>query len=193
MRRRLLKIARWLALVMLLGVLAGGALWFFPQRVLTVDSGAVTGDVLVVLGGGLNADRARHAAELYHAGVAPWILCTGRGDCESNAACLRRHGVPASAILSEDRSANTSENARFSLPILRQLGAKRVIIVTSWYHSRRAWHVFRHYAPDLVVYSCPSYEEYSGSPAQSHEIRHRALLEYLKLPGYLLHYGVSPI
>jgi uncharacterized SAM-binding protein YcdF (DUF218 family) len=64
------------------------------------------------------------------------------------------------------------------------LRVKRLIIVTSWYHSRRAWHVFHHYAPDLVVYSCPSYEK---------PTRIAVMLEYLKLPEYLLRYGVSPI
>jgi uncharacterized SAM-binding protein YcdF (DUF218 family) len=178
------KIFRWSCVVVLVTALAAGLLLLFPHQVLTRDDGSVRGDVLVVLGGGEHADRARHAAELYRAGVAPWVLCSGRGDCASNEAALRQGGVPASAILTEDQSRTTSENARFSLPILRRLGAKRVIIVTSWYHSGRAWHVFHHYDPDLELYSCPSYE---------HGLRHNILYEYLKVPGYFVRYGVNPI
>jgi uncharacterized SAM-binding protein YcdF (DUF218 family) len=173
---------------MLVGTLA----LFFPQDLLTVDSGPVSGDVLVVLGGG-NTERPLRAAELYKAGVAPKILCSGLGDCESNRALLRRAGVPAAAILREDQSHNTSENARFSIPILRRLGAKRVIIVTSWYHSRRAWHCFRHYAPDLIVYSRPSYAGCPASAWQPQPVRGHVRSEYLKLLGYLVRYGVSPI
>jgi hypothetical protein len=46
--------------------------------------------------------------------------------------------------------------------LLRQMGAKRVIIVTSWYHSRRALACFEHYAPDIKFYSRPSYFGYVG-------------------------------
>ena len=183
---------RWLAIVIMAAALAGVACLFFPQELLTVDSGPVTGDVLVVLGGG-NTERPLRAAELYKAGVAPKILCSGLGDCDSNRALLRRAGVPASAILREERSHNTSENARFSLPILRSLGARRVIIVTSWYHSRRAWRCFRHYAPDLIFYSRPAYAGCPTSWWQPQPIRGHVKSEYLKLLGYWVRYGVSPV
>ena len=42
------------------------------------------------------------------------------------------------------------------------MGAQRVIIVTSWYHSRRALACFEHYAPDMKFYSRPSYFGYVG-------------------------------
>ena len=64
-RHRLLKIL--FAASLLLVVLAALA-WFFPQQVLTVDSGSVKGDVLVVLGG--YPDRAVRAAELFKQGEA---------------------------------------------------------------------------------------------------------------------------
>ncbi len=187
------KLFRWLAGLLLLAVLAGGAALFFPQRWLTVESGPVAADVLVVLGGGSNAERARYAVELYKAGAAPRILCSGRGDCEANASLLRRAGVPAAVILRDNQSRTTRENAQLSIPLLRQLGARRVIIVTTWYHSRRAWLCFRHYAPDLVFYSRPAYAGYPASAWQPQAIRGHVKAEYLKLLEHLFRYGISPI
>lgn len=187
-RRPFRRLGRWLAGAALL---AGAASLFFPGLLLTVDTGPANADVIVLLGGG--SDRPVRAAELYKAGAAPRILCSGLGDCDSNRAALIKAGVPAGAISQENRSRNTSENARFSLPILRQMGARRIIIVTSWYHSRRAWRCFRHYAADLTIYSRPSYASRPKSPWQPQLIQGRVKSEYLKLLGYFVRYGVSPI
>jgi uncharacterized SAM-binding protein YcdF (DUF218 family) len=193
-RRRSGKLLRWFAGFILLALLAGGASLFFPQDVLTVESGPVKADVLVVLGGSNNADRLRRTAELYHAGAAPRILCSGEGNCEANQAWLAKNGVPVAAVLLENRSRTTRENAQLSIPILRKLGARHIIIVTSWYHSRRACHCFEHYAPDLAFYSRPAYA--AGplpSPWQPQGIRGHVRSEYLKLLGYLVRYGISPV
>jgi uncharacterized SAM-binding protein YcdF (DUF218 family) len=52
-------------------------------------------------------------------------------------------GVPLDKIRSDDRSRNTAENALFSARLLRQSGLKRVLLVTSCLHLRRAEAVFR--------------------------------------------------
>ena len=159
-RRVVLKIL----LALFLGLLLSGfTCFFFPQQVLTVDSRAVKADVMVVLGGG-SLERAARAAELFKAGEAPLILCSGLGDAAANAACLTNAGVPVTAILLEPKSHTTQENAKFSIAMLHALGAHRVIIVTTWYHSRRALMCFEHYAPDITFYSRPSY---FGYPAQT--------------------------
>lgn len=157
-RRRLI-IKTGSALSLLLVLLAALA-WFFPQRVLTVDSGPAKADVLVVPGG--TPDRAGRAAVLFKEGEAPKVLVTGIGDDVANEHILEKDGVPAAEITLEGKSRTTRENAEFSIPLLRAMGAKRVIIVTSWYHSRRALHCFEHYAPDIQFYSRPSYYGYMG-------------------------------
>jgi uncharacterized SAM-binding protein YcdF (DUF218 family) len=155
-RRRFFKLAIVFSLVLIaLGVFA----WFFPQRVLTVDSGPVKADALVLLGG-TGMERPERAAELFKQGEASEILVSGKSDCVSNEKLLEKDGVPEKAITLECGSHTTRENAEFSIPLLRQLGAHRVIIVTSWYHSRRALACFEHYAPDLKFYSRPSYAGY---------------------------------
>jgi uncharacterized SAM-binding protein YcdF (DUF218 family) len=172
-------------------ILCVAAALFFPQRVLTVDSGPVTADVMVVLGGGA-LERAERAAELFKAGEAPLIICSGLGDAAANAACLTNAGVPVTAILLEPKSHTTQENAKFSIAMLHALGAHRVIIVTTWYHSRRALACFEHYAPDITFYSRPSYFGYPRADENRKYIHGYIRAEYLKLAGYWVCYGVCP-
>ncbi len=119
-------------------------------------------DAVVVLGGalaaprppaqphigfGAAADRVWHAAALYRAGKARWVLLSGghqpreeyvAPEVEAMAEVLRVLGVPASAMRQEGRSRNTFENAVLSVPLVRQLGARRVLVVTSALHMPRA-------------------------------------------------------
>lgn len=218
-RHRLLKI---LFAASLLVVLLAALAWFFPQQVLTVDSGPVKGDVLVVLGGTPN--RAVRAAELFKQGEAPKVLVSGLGDNASNKKALEQNGVTNAAIILEGKSRTTRENAEFSIAMLRQMGAKRVILVTSWYHSRRALMCFEHYAPDIQFYSRPSYFGYIGGKSETlksgitktgntnvsvskfqlsafkaqqkaewKRVRGYANSEYFKLFGYWVCYGVCPL
>jgi uncharacterized SAM-binding protein YcdF (DUF218 family) len=170
MRHKILKILLALFVVLIaLGMFA----WFFPQQILTVDSGPVKADAIVVLGGGMT-ERPERAAELFKQGEAPEILVSGKGDCVSNEKLLEKEGVTNAAIILECKSHTTRENAEFSIPLLHALGAKRVIIVTSWYHSRRALMCFEHYAPDLKFYSRPSYAGYVGKAQGAEGIAQRA-------------------
>jgi uncharacterized SAM-binding protein YcdF (DUF218 family) len=167
------------------------AAFLFPQQVLTVDSGAVKGDILVVLGGG--DGRAERGAELYHQGEAPSVLVTGYGDCESNIATLERLGVPASVITPEPAALTTLQNATLSVPLLRAMRVHRVILVTSWFHSRRALACFRHVAPDLQFYSRPSYLDYEPKNLNREGYSWHVNYEYAKLVGYWISYGVCPL
>ena len=192
MRRRF----RWyfwrvFGLLVLAVILLGLIAFFFPQQVLTVDSGPATADAMVVLGG--TPDRAVRAAELFKQGEAPKILVSGNGNDLSNKKLLERNGVTNAAIILEGKSRTTRENAEFSIPLLRQMGAHHVIIVTSWYHSRRALACFEHYAPDITFYSRPSYYGYLRTEWRSKGIRASVKSEYVKLLGYWVCYGVCPL
>lgn len=189
-RRRKLAIALAGALG---GILALGLLAFMlPHQVLCVDSGETHGDVMVVLGGG-GPDRPTRAAELFRASAAPKIIVSGNGDCESSQQILVWAGVPKDAIRLECDSRNTKENAQYSIPLLRAAGAKRVIIVTSWYHSRRALCCFQHYAPEIQFYSRPTYAAYNRDQWSNGRVSNRIRLEYVKLAGYWVRYGIMPI
>jgi len=194
MRRFLYYFLRAIGLLLLCALVLGLAAFFFPQQVLIVDSGEVNADVIIVMGGAW-LERPQRAAELFKQGEAPKVLVSGAGDGELNRQFLEQDGVSAAAIQMETNSYSTRENATFSIPLLRQMGAHRVIIVTSWYHSRRALACFEHYAPDISFYSRPDYFDFqrkaSGAERKQQDRHVRA--EYLKLFGYWVCYGVCPL
>jgi len=167
------------------------AAFLFPQQFLTIDSGDTKADELVVLGG--EDGRAERAVELFKQGAAPGILVTGYGDCESNVQVLEKNGVPAKVITLEPKALTTLENAEFSIPLLRQMGAHRVILVTSWFHSRRALACFEHFAPDIKFYSRPCYSDYQPKKLNREGFSEYVNIEYAKLLEYGILHGVWPL
>jgi uncharacterized SAM-binding protein YcdF (DUF218 family) len=187
-RKWILRIA--LALAVLFLALAAAA-FLLPQKLLRVDSGPVKAGAIVVLGGGLG-ERPERTAELFKEHDAPRIIVSGLGDCEINRRILLKAGVPDGAIQLEGESRTTRENAEFTIQLLRAENIHRVILVTSWYHSRRALFCFEHYAPEIQFFSRPSYFAYSRADWPNKKVEHRVYLEYAKLAGYWLCYGVRP-
>ena len=120
------------------------------------------GDVLVVLGGGVldpgvlasnSYWRATYALWAWRAGHFRYILLCGSGDPQTPVAdlmadYLKFHGVPAGAILVENHSASTRENALFSKPILEKLPGRKVLL-TSDYHMYRALRCFQKIGVEL--------------------------------------------
>ena len=187
-RKNLLRLVLVIALLVVVSVTAA---LLFPQQVLVIDSGQNRADAIVLLGGG-SGERPTRAAELFRAGVAPRIIVSGAGDAGGNRLLLMNRGVPGRAIELEPNSKTTKENALFSIPLLRAEGAKRVVLVTSWYHSRRALKCFRHYGSDIQFYSSPSYYGFARADWSRENLRRRIRAEYIKTLGYWICYGVSP-
>jgi len=192
MFKSLFKIFKWLALVALL---LGLSAWFYPEIYLTVDSGpAATADVLIVVGGGSGQhERALQAANLFRQHAAPRIIITGEGDDEINRRILVANGVPAHAIETESKSTTTRENAVCTGKILRTEKVRRAILVTSWYHARRAQKTFAYFVPGVKFYSRPSYFGFDRDEWKNNGISRHMRLEFLKLPAYWIRYGVNPL
>jgi uncharacterized SAM-binding protein YcdF (DUF218 family) len=146
---------------------------------------------MIVLGGDI-VDRPKRALELYKQGAAPNVIISGAGDCGEVRTFLVGKGVPESAIELEGKSHSTRENALYSIPLLKTMGAKRVVIVTSWFHSRRALHCFQHYAPDIDFVSSPTVQDLPKSCWPNKYERGWVIAEYVKLLGYWVCYGVCP-
>jgi len=163
----------------------------FPQTFLCVDSGTVRADVMVVLGGGSH-DRPERAVELFKEHATTRIIVSGLGDARTSRELLIKSGVPPRLIDMENQSRTTQENAIDAIKLLRQQRARHVIIVTSWYHSRRALACFEHYGPEIQFYSRPSYFGYRRADWSHQNLTRRVYLEYPKLLGYWMCYGVSP-
>ncbi|QNQ64205.1 YdcF family protein [Brucella sp. 6810] len=173
-------------------ILLGLAAMFFSQPLLTLQDDGRSADVIIVPGGD-GAPRAAQAAQLWKDGRSPYILATGDGDCLLNKHIMMAKGVPPSAILVECRSGSTWQNARFSAPLLRRLHAKSALIVTNWFHSRRAVASFRTACPQMHFTSSPvaDADMPGGFPGTPPVIEH-VVKEYAKLGWYLISGRIRP-
>ena len=118
----------------------------------------VAADAVVAVSGGDTLARADEAIELYKNKWAPLLIFSGAAAdpaSPSNAAVMKQRalnaGVPEKAIIIEDTSQNTSQNAAATTSIFQQQHIKSAIIVTSGYHERRAGLEFRKRATDVSV------------------------------------------
>jgi uncharacterized SAM-binding protein YcdF (DUF218 family)/glycosyltransferase involved in cell wall biosynthesis len=158
----------------------------FSKNLLCIDSGPAQAQVIIILGGE-GAPRALQALKLFRAGAAPSIIVSGDGDADLIAQQLIQAGVPAPVIEVERLSRNTKENAEFTTRLLKKRGIDRALIVTSWFHSRRALNSFSFFAPAIRFSSEPTY---AGQAAPTEAVH--IYQEYLKTIWYFFRYGISP-
>ncbi len=171
-------------------IFLGLAAMFFSEQLLTMQDDGSPVDVIVVPGGD-GRPRAVQAAQLWKEGRASHILVTGDGDCLFNKNIMVAKGVPPSAILVECRSGSTWQNALYSAPVLRKLHAKSALIVTNWFHSRRAVASFRTACPQMHFTSYPVGTFDKGFPGTPGLIEH-TIREYVKLGWYLVSGRIQP-
>ena len=166
-RRRTIQIAGALALLYLI-VFQTPLVWWLaePLRVTAPPSAA---DAIVVFGGGVGEsgragggyqERVTQAIELHRGGYAPNIVFSSgfvftMREAEVMKALAVANGVTAESILLEEAAANTRENVLFTKRILDEHGWKRVLLVSSPYHMRRALLTWRTLAPDIAVVATP--------------------------------------
>ena len=82
----------------------------------------------------------------------------GYHECDLAIPFAVKAGYPESYFVHfENDARSTQEEARDAVARLRQLGAHKVLLVTSDYHTRRAGKIFRAAAPDLqfIVIAAP--------------------------------------
>lgn len=135
---------------------------------------------IIFLPGGSDPAPPEYAAELYRRGYAPLLLPSGgvsvkRGkwpgvqrkadiysgdyhsDCEFYTDALTKNGVPLSAIIPEDKSGHTRDNAFFSRAIAdeRGLSIKTAMIVCKSFHARRCLMLYQLAFPEAELIVCP--------------------------------------
>lgn len=131
----------------------------FPPQAMSVVAPV---DAIVVLGGAISGDshpgaqpnlnqhvdRLVYAAALYQAAKAPLVVASGGGqpdsrpEAEMMQEALAIMGVPRGQMLLERASRDTHDNARFTAVLLQPKGIRKILLVTSAFHMRRARDLF---------------------------------------------------
>jgi uncharacterized SAM-binding protein YcdF (DUF218 family) len=142
------------------------------------DEAMANADAIVVLGCALQADdtpgpslaaRTRHAVDLWQQKRAPILLFSGDdslyqpSQAEAAAHYAHRLGVPDAALLTEDASRDTWENAELSAALLKQHHLQRIILVSDPSHVWRASQHFRHFGLDVAVSGAVAADELGTS------------------------------
>lgn len=123
-------------------------------------------DAIVVISGGQTTSRADKGIQLYKDGYAKNMVFSGAAldDGPSNAEAMQMQaiaaGVPLNSINTDDESQDTYQNAVNSKKILEGIKAKKIILVTSPYHQRRAYETFKFVlGKDYTVLNSSSFDD----------------------------------
>ena len=135
-----------LTIVIVFGlVVVGIPRWLGPSNKLE------RADAIVAISGGDTEARTNEAIHLQKEGWADNLIFSGAAKdpgSPSNAEIMRRGaieaGIAANSIDVEELALNTLGNAEGTAKIVRERGYKKIILVTSKYHQRRASLEFRH-------------------------------------------------
>lgn len=134
-------------------------------------------DCILALGSRHDLRVADRAAELYLQGWAPLVIMSGglgnftqdmwtETEADQFAAIAIQKGVPADAVLIENRSTNTGENILFTQQLLKAKGIDphTFIVVQKPYMERRSYATFKKHWPDknlLVTSPQIPFDEYA--------------------------------
>ena len=166
-RRKLLKSA--LAVIMTYLLIFYTPLVWFLAEPLKITDAPRKADAIVVFAGGVGEsgragqgylERVEYAVELYKAGYAKNIIFSSGYTYVFKEPLVMKAlavslGVPAEAIILEEKAGNTYENVKFSEKILKDKGWNEILLVSSPYHMRRVSMVFKKIAKETKVVYTP--------------------------------------
>lgn len=123
-----------------------------------VPSTAANADAIVVMSGG-GTERLCHGFELYKRGFAPELWCTGDKPLEQRTDFMdpeivlylaAQRGIPKEKIFFLP-STSTYEDGQSITALVKAKRIKSILLVTSWYHTRRAMNVIKHSIADTNI------------------------------------------
>ena len=135
---------------------------------------------VIFLPGGSHPEQHEYATELYRKGYAKWLIPSGgisvkrdkwpgvrskaeiyngnyQSDCEFFTDVLNKNGVSMDAIIRENKSGHTRDNAFFSRKIVDEKGIeiKTALIICKAFHARRCLMLYQMAFPDVEIKVCP--------------------------------------
>ncbi len=153
-------------------------------------------DVALVLAGDQSGNRIVKAGELVREGYAPKAVISGPSgvygyyECDLAIPFAVKKGFPESYFIRfPNHALSTEQEAAASAVELRELGAHKVLLVTSVYHTRRAGALFRAAMPDITFYvvAAPDVDFTPDGWWHNRQARKIFLTEWLKTGASLLH------
>lgn len=193
----------WVGITLILAIIVAltAPLWLpaIGKR-LVWHSNPTNADVIVVLAG--DPERLHYGLELYEQGLAPEIWYTGNfsetpmpSEAEFAKAFAIQQGVPENRfhLLT---STSTWEDAQATIAEAKQRNIHHILVVTSWYHSRRAACIFHKQLADTNIMM-----SFYATPTNAHTPENwwkqeRGLVsvtnEYIKTVFYWWNYGLAP-
>ena len=187
------------ALILYLLIFQSPLVWWMAEPLRIVDPPRAS-DAIVVFAGGVGEsgragggvqERIAKAVELYHEGVAPNLIISSGyvftlREAEVMKAIAAANGVPSSAIVLEESAADTYQNVVFTHRILTDRNWRRIALVSSPYHMRRALMTWRKVAPEIEVIATPpaASQFYAHERGASPEQIRGLLQEYVGIVYY---------
>ena len=155
-------------------LLLGSAIWRFGS----VEQARQSNCIIVLGAAARNGipspifeERIRHGVEVYNRGLAGTLIFTGgfgEGSKSSESVVGRdwalAEGVPASAILIEERSHTTHQNLSEATRLMKARGLQSAIIVSDPLHMKRSIRMARDLGIDAVSSPTPSSAYHSLGP-----------------------------
>ena len=173
---------------------------------LALDAPPKQADLAFVFGT-RHPEPAYIAADLYlRRGLVQHIVLTGGSGRTGvhEALChlevLLAQGVPRQHIVVERASTNTLENVALALPLLAERvdldRIEAIVLVTKWYHCRRAMMTLRRHLPAGIRYYTRIYEPDVVRHDSWHldpEAARRVLKEWRNIPRYLARGDIAEV
>jgi uncharacterized SAM-binding protein YcdF (DUF218 family) len=151
----------------LIGIALVGAacVWLGPLALreagefLNVGQPPVHADGAIVLAGGWTGERMLKAGELLRNGYVPAVFVSGpaslyeASECDVAIPFMVRRGFDASKFYCvATYGDSTREEAKGMAAEVRRRGLRRVLLVTSDYHTRRAAYIYRRQEPKIEIH-----------------------------------------
>jgi uncharacterized SAM-binding protein YcdF (DUF218 family) len=162
----------------------------FLGSALVEDDGPQKADCALVLGGDGFGSRIVKAAQLAQAGHVPYVLVDGPSalighESDLTITYAEQKGYPAylfRPIWLPPEVSSTEAEAKYVGRFLKENGVKKVLLVTSNYHTRRAARDFRHEDPwlQVVVVASPDRDFSADGWWKNREGEKTFLLEWTK-------------
>ena len=150
---------------------------------------------------------AHIAADLIERQVVDYVVITGganrltgANEANTHLNILLRANIPRDCLILEDISTNTLENVTFARKKIAQYvqieSVRAIIILTKWYHTRRAAMTLKRHFPIGINYYAIGYEPEGITRRnwQEDEVgRNRVLKEWRNIPKYLAQDDIAEV